>query len=120
VAPWTLTLYNQPARIVANRVTTVADTCSACVVDGARRQMIVTGLTPGATYYYSATDGARTLVGQFSTLAPGSGTYSFTLSGNGVRYSNSSTMSGAVTAAGGIVPVASQAVIYADHGVGTS
>jgi hypothetical protein len=119
-SPWALTLFNRPARIAANRVAIVPDTCAAGIVDGVRRQIVVSGLTPGATYYYSATDGVRTLVGQIAMLAPGSGTYNFNFSGNGVRYSSSVDMSGATPAAGGVVPVASQSVVYADHGAGTS
>jgi hypothetical protein len=119
-AAWTVNLFSRPARIPANQITSVSDACAACVVDGTRRQIVVSGLTPGTTYYYSATDGVRTLVGQFSTVAAGSGVYSFTLTGTGVRYSSNRNMSGAEAASAGIVPVASQAIVYTDHGVGSS
>jgi TPP-dependent pyruvate/acetoin dehydrogenase alpha subunit len=54
-----------------------------------------------------------------TTLAAGSGTYTFNMSGSGLRYSASASMSSPTTAIGGQVPVATGAVVYVDHGAGT-
>lgn len=117
---WTVTIYRAPARIAANQVAQAADTCAGCIVDGVRRQIVVSGLSPNTVYYYLATDGTKTLVGNFQTLAAGSGTYNFDVSGTAVRYSSSPSMSGALSAPNGTVPVGAGSVIYVDHGSGTA
>jgi hypothetical protein len=63
-ASWTVTLYKGVARIPANQVASVADTCVACVVNGRQRQIVINGLTPDTQYWFSATDGTMTLVGK--------------------------------------------------------
>lgn len=119
-ASWTITLYNAPARIPANQAAQVADSCGACILDRQRRQIVVGGLAAATAYYYSATDGARVLVGQIQTSPAGAGTYSFNASGMGVRYSASANMSSATASSSGAIPVPSGAVRYVDHGAGTA
>jgi hypothetical protein len=120
-ASWAVTLYQAPARIPANQVASVADTCAACVVNGPERQIVITGLTASTQYWFSATNGTMTLVGTISTLGTVSGTYNFNLAPTpGVRYSASPSMSSPANATAGVVPVASQTVVYYDHGAGTS
>lgn len=118
--PWTVALYRSAVRIPANQVMSVTDSCAACIVDGLRRQIVITGLAANTLYSFRATDGTKTLVGTFTTQAVGSGTYRFNLSGAGVRYSSSSRMSSPASAAGGVVPVAAGTIVYVDHGPGTS
>lgn len=116
-ASWTVTLYNAPARIAGNLVSTTIDSCGGCIIDGQRRQIPVSTFA-STTYYFKATDGTKTLVGQVKTLAAG-GSSTIHVTGSGLRYSANRSMSSPTSAPTGAIPVSGNSLTYYDHGSGT-
>jgi hypothetical protein len=120
-AACTVTVYNSHVRSPANVVATVADSTTASVSDGTTRYLVVpvSTLTASTPYWYGlACGGGVLMVGQFSTLAAGSGTTYFPFSFSSAQvliYSNNKAMTGATalpSSANPLVPVVTNTVVY--------
>jgi hypothetical protein len=123
-AACTATIYNAPARIPANQVTTSTDLATVSVSDGPARQLYVSGLPASTQFWYKlACGGGVLMVGDFQTRSEAGRTaqeFTFDWSApTAMRYSPSRDMSGAVSLAPAsrqFIPVGANSVVYAQVG----
>jgi hypothetical protein len=111
-------VYSAQARVPANLVATITDSSAGNIKDGRRRQVVVAGLAPRKQHWYSVSCTNVVAIGDWQTLAAGSGTYQFTHSPKALVYSANPDMSSATSVNDGIVPVPAGGVAYVRSSVG--
>ncbi len=123
-AACTATVYGAPARIAVNNRASASDSAASSIANASTRELYISGVQPSTKYWYKLVcGGGVTMVGTFSTRAPGRQPVQFAFDWNrpvAVQYSAAKNMSGAVSlpaATRQFVPVAPNSLVYVQEGI---